>query len=218
MIRKIYNISVGIISLLVSSCQSLIFDGKAPQNPEERKYSIIFHYHTKIDDITKDDFFKFIENFGVVYLYLALGEHKTFSPDMGKVIDGSNVLNTEEVNGQFVTHHYKIYENKSKGYIRWISNPSEVILRKWNFKIQMATILELTFSEGEYRTELSLVFGSKKDLDSSLKNKVQENWDVHNTREMGNGKIILEYLKKSGQLEQDPKTWNIEPILGTLLK
>lgn len=211
-------ISMGLILAGCSSLQTLFFDGKPPQEPFSRDHTATFLYQQDFRGaISESDFFRFIENLKYVYLDLARGEHKTFQPDSEAIGNGTSITNSEQTGKQFVIHRYRVEVDKNIHSVRWVSNPSVVEMLPWGFKLEIATVLTMKFDDGTLRTQLDLVFGSKRDLDQSLRSDLKELWGAHNEREMSNACRILLYLKTSGQLYNNPSTWRINDIQDSLL-
>lgn len=216
-----FYVMAPLLSIILSSCgalQGLVFDGKAPQDISKIDNSVTFEYtEMSGEDITEQDFLRFIENIKSVYLDIAPGEHKTFHPNTEIVRNGTIIDNSEQVGGQLVSHRYTVEIDREKHVVKWVSNPSVVRIIPWDFRIEVATVLTLRFQEGVLNTDLTLIFGSERDLRTSLKTDMKQIWGTHNNREMSNALKILKYLKRSNQLYGQPSTWNIDAIRQELI-
>jgi len=212
---------LGVASLtILASCQTLeplVFDGNAPRDASDRRYSPSFTYQERErGDVSSSDFFWFEGNLKQVYLDLAPGEHKSFVPSTPVIDTGTQIENSEQVGDQLVTHRYKVTMNRERGEVVWISNPSTVRILTWGFVIDIATVLTLRYDGEVLNSRLDLVFGSKRDLDASLGANVRALSRAHHEREMHNASKILSWLKESGQLYQDPSTWGLRGIRAGL--
>lgn len=216
-----FNNLAPLLSVILSSCsifQGLVFDGKAPQDISNVDNSVAFEYvEMSCDDITWQDFSRFIENIKYVYMDIAQGQHKTFHPNTEIIKNGTIIDNSEQVGDQIVSHRYAVEIDSERHVVKWVSNPSVVRIVPWDFSIDVATVLTLKFQEGTLNTHLAIIFGSERDLKASLKTNMKQLWGNHNNIEMSNAFNVLKYLKKSKQLYNQPSTWNIDAIRSEFL-
>jgi hypothetical protein len=202
--------------ILCSSCASLFVDGKAPENINDLKYTIVLKYAKSYPDQDPNVFYRFHENLKAFYLDFAQKEHLTFSVDGDKIIDRSVIRNTEESGGQYLEHRYTVHIDKDAGLVEWISPNTLVRITKWNLEMHVATILRFHVSRQQISEELVIAFGSQRDLNAAMGEHTDAIWKRHNAREMENAFMIADYLASSRQLANDPSTWNIDPIRAKL--
>lgn len=169
-----------LIYLFIFGCSALLVDGKPPSNLRNLKYKMIFHYEESIQKINEDDFYRFHENLGRFYLDFAKGEHIGFHIKGDKIQDGSTIENEEESQGQRLKHIYHIVIDRERNQIEWICPNSKVFIKKWNIAMEVATLLRFKIHSDKIQTELTIAFGSEKDLKAAYSERVDKS-GMHTT-------------------------------------
>lgn len=205
-----------LIYLVIFSCAALLVDGKPPSDLRNLKYKMVFLYEESTQKMNENDFYRFHENLGRFYLDFAKGEHIRFHVEGDKIQDGAIIENEEESQGQRIKHIYHVKIDHERNRIEWICPNSKVFIKKWNITMEVATLLRFEIHQDKIQTELTIAFGTEKDLKAAYSERVDKIWEAHNHREMKNAFAIGKFLVESNQMHNNPYLWNIDGIRSAL--